>query len=120
MQTAVGFFLLKNSVAAHEVLASVRERGLEPHQSGRERLRLSTTFLEQVRKGALDRLTKRIGQRALLGHDRVAVHDGHLGVDHMLPGLRRDWHREKKDRDRPRKSETWQGCGARLCHGRTF
>jgi len=34
----------------------------------------------------LNHLTKRIGQSALLGHNRVAVHDRRLGGDHVLPG----------------------------------
>ena len=47
----------------------------------------------------LNHLTKRIGQSALLGHDRVAVHDRRLGGDHVLPGLRSRRQGDKKDRN---------------------
>jgi hypothetical protein len=105
-EAAVAFFLLEDAVAAHETLAAVGERGLELDQPGRKRLCLTATFLEQVRKGALDCLAKRIGQSALLGHNRVAVHDGRLRVDHVLTGLRRGRQREEKNRDGLPRNET--------------
>ena len=119
MQAALAFFFPEYAIAAHEALAAVGKRCLELRQPGRQKLRLATTFLEQVRKGTLNHLTKRIGQGALLGHNRVAVHDGRLGGDHMRSGLRSRWHGQENNRHRQSDS-LGCGCDAGLCHGRAF